>query len=143
MALIRWEPFREMEEMFRQYSPLLRQPSRELGEITSWRPVADITETDKEFLIKAELPDVKKEDVKLTLNEGVLTISGERKQEKEKKEENDIRIERFYGSFARSFALPESADTGKIQAEIKDGVLRVRIPKREAKQAKPVSIEVH
>jgi HSP20 family protein len=142
MALIRWEPFREMEEMFRQYSQL-RPPSRELGELASWRPAADITETDKDYLIKAELPDVKKEDVKITLSEGVLTISGERRQEKEHKEENDIRIERFYGSFARSFALPESADTGKIQAEIKDGVLRVRIPKREAKHAKPVSIEVH
>ncbi|RDJ93656.1 hypothetical protein B4Q13_20465, partial [Lacticaseibacillus rhamnosus] len=76
----------------------------------TWRPAADITETEKEYLIKAELPEVRKEDVKIELNEGVLTISGERKKEKEEKGANEIRVESFYGTFSRSFALPEDAN---------------------------------
>ena len=91
----------------------------------------------------AELPEVKKEDVKVTLDDGVLTITGERRREKEHKAENEIRVESFYGAFSRSFSLPENIDAKGIQAESKDGVLRVRIPKTEAGKAqKPVSIDV-
>jgi HSP20 family protein len=142
MNITRWEPFREMEDIFRQYSPFFARTLRRGGEGTSWSPVADISETDKDYLIKAELPEVKKEDVKVTLDNGVITIAGERRQEKEQKEANEIRVESFYGSFSRSFSLPENIDAQGIQAETKDGVLKVRIPKTQAAAPKKVAIEV-
>ncbi|HKQ12695.1 MAG TPA: Hsp20/alpha crystallin family protein [Steroidobacteraceae bacterium] len=143
MNITRWEPFREMEEIFRQYSPSFsRALRRNGGEGFAWSPVADITETDKEYLIKAELPEVKKEDVTITLDNGVITISGERRQEKEQKEANEIRVESFYGTFSRSFSLPDNIDAKAIQAEAKDGVLKVRIPKTKAEAPKKIAIEV-
>ncbi len=143
MNLTRWEPLREMEEMFRQYSPVLaRTLPRNGGDVSLWRPVADISETDKEYVIKAELPAVKKEDVKITVEDGLLTISGERKQQQRQTNENEIRIERFYGTFSRSFVLPDNVDTDKIRAESQDGVLVVHIPKTEQSKAKSISIEV-
>jgi HSP20 family protein len=142
MNITRWEPFREVEEMFRQYSPFFARALRRNGESGEWTPVADISETDKEFLIKAELPEVKKEDVKVTLDNGVITIAGERRHEKEQKDANEIRVESFYGTFSRSFSLPENIDAKNIQAETKDGVLRVRIPKTQAAAPKAVSIQV-
>jgi HSP20 family protein len=144
MSLIRWEPFREMDEFFRQYSPLLgRSNLRTLSDQSrEWAPAANISETDKEYLIKAELPEVKKEDVKITLENGVITISGERKQQKEEKDENEIRVESFYGTFARSFTLPENIDAGAVRAESKDGVLKVRIPKKEAAKPKSITVQV-
>lgn len=144
MNITRWEPFREVEDMFRQYSPFFARALRRVeDQDVQWRPLADISETDKEYLIKAELPEVKKEDVKVTLDDGVLTITGERKHEQEHKEANEIRVESFYGTFSRSFSLPENIDPKGIQAESRDGVLRVRIPKIEASKAqKAVSIEV-
>lgn len=144
MNLTRWEPFREVEDMFRQYSPFFARALRRVeGEDANWRPLADITETDKEYLIKAELPEVKKEDIKVTLENGTLTISGERRHEKEHKDANEIRVESFYGTFSRSFSLPENIDDKGILAETKEGVLRVHIPKTEATKAqKPVAIQV-
>lgn len=142
MNITRWEPFREMEEMFRDFAPSFRGLRRFGGEVESWRPAADISETDKEYLIKAELPEVKKEDVQITLQDGVITISGERKHEKEHKEANDIRIESFYGSFTRSFALPDNIDPENIKAESKDGVLRIRIPKRAEPKESARKIQV-
>ena len=143
MNIIRWEPIRDMEDMFRQYSPFFaRALRRDGGEGAAWSPVADITETDKEYVIKAELPEVKKEDVKITLDNGVITIAGERRMEKEAEEANEIRVESFYGSFSRSFALPDNIDAKAIQAEAKDGVLKVRIPKTKAEAPRKVAIEV-
>jgi HSP20 family protein len=142
MNITRWEPFREVEEMFRQYSPFFGRALRRNGESGEWTPVADISETDQEYLIKAELPEVKKEDMKVTLDNGVITISGERRHAQEQKDANEIRIESFYGTFSRSFSLPENIDAKNIQAETKDGVLRVRIPRTPAATAKAVSIQV-
>jgi HSP20 family protein len=143
MNITRWDPFREFEDMFRQYSPLFSRPvRRETGDVNEWSPVADITETDTEFLIKAQVPEVKKEDVKVTVQDGSLTISGERKQETRATGENEIRIESFYGSFSRTFMLPDNVDAKGIKAETKDGVLRVHLPKTEASKAKPFQIEV-
>lgn len=140
MSLIRWEPLREMDDFFRRYagagSRLLR------GDNGEWTPTANISETEKEYLIKAELPEVKKEDVKVTLQDGVITISGERKHEKEDKSENEIRIESFYGSFSRSFALPDNVDAKGVRAESKDGVLRVHVPKTAETKPKQISVEV-
>jgi HSP20 family protein len=132
-----------MEEMFRDFAPTFGRSLRRVGgEVESWRPVADISETDKEYLIKAELPEVKKEDVQITLQDGIITISGERKHEKEHKDASEIRVESFYGSFSRSFSLPDNIDADNIKAESKDGVLRVRIPKLEAPKAKAKAIQV-
>lgn len=142
MHITRWEPFRDVEALFRQYSPFVGRTLGRNGEGREWTPVADITETDKEYLIKAELPEVKKEDVKVTLDNGVMTIAGERRQEKEEKGANEIRVESFYGSFSRSFSLPENIDPKGIRAETKEGVLRVHIPKVRATAAAPVAIEV-
>jgi HSP20 family protein len=143
MSITRWEPFREFEDMFRHYSPFLgRSLRRAGGEAAEWTPLADISETDKEYVIKAELPEVKKEDVRITLDNNLITISGERRHEKEHAEENEIRVESFYGTFARSFQLPEGIDAQGIKAESKDGVLRVRIPKKQVAPPKSISIEV-
>ncbi len=140
MSLIRWEPFREMDNLFRRYAVNVGRPWRD--ETGDWTPVANITENDKEYLIKAELPEVRKEDVKVSLENGVITISGERKQEKEEKKENEIRIESFYGTFSRSFALPDNIDEKAVSAESKDGVLRVHIPKTAAAKPKQIAINV-
>lgn len=142
MNITRWEPFREVEELFRQYSPLFTRALRRNGEGGEWTPVADISETDKEYVIKAELPEVKKEDVKVTLDDRVITISGERRHEKEHKDANEIRVESFYGTFSRSFSLPDHIDPNGVRAETKDGVLRVHIPKTQAPATTPVAIEV-
>jgi HSP20 family protein len=108
--------------------------------VAQWSPLVDITEDDKEYLIKAELPDMKKEDVRLTVENEVLAISGERKFEKEEKGKKYHRVERAYGSFVRSFSLPEDADGSKVSADYKDGMLHVHLPKSE--KAKPKAIEI-
>jgi HSP20 family protein len=105
-----------------------------------WAPIVDIQESDKEYLVKAELPEVKKDDVKVNINDGVLTLEGERHQEKEEKNKKFHRVERSYGKFVRCFTMPEDADDKKVQADFKDGVLNVHIGKSEA--AKPKAIEV-
>jgi HSP20 family protein len=141
-----WDPFKQIEEMEKRLSTMLGRPlgirdgGKEAMTVTEWSPLVDITEDDKEYLIKAELPEVKKEDVKLTVQDDVLSISGERKYEKEEKGKKYHRVERAYGSFLRSFTLPEDADGTKVSAEYKDGVLKVHLPKSE--KAKPKSIEV-
>lgn len=143
---MRWDPFKELEEMEKRLATLFgRVPLRSEGEkealtVAEWSPLVDITEDEKEYLINAELPEVKKEDVKLTIRDNVLSISGERKYEKEEKGKKYHRMERAYGSFMRSFALPEDADGSKVSAEYKDGVLKVHLPKSE--KAKPKAIEV-
>ena len=145
-ALTRWDPFREMDELQRHLTSIFGLGSRraangkEEATAAQWLPLVDITEDDKEYLIKAELPEVRKEDVKVTVESGVLTISGERKFEKEEKDKRYHRIERSYGNFTRSFNLPDEADDGKVSAEFKDGVLTVRLAKSE--KARPKSIDV-
>jgi len=124
---------REMADMRRQMSGLFRWPALEeyrpkgLKEIT-WAPTVDAYEKDGAFFIKAELPGVKKEDVQVSLNEGILTIQGKRQEEQEVKEADYHARERFSGSFRRAFALPDGVDAGKISAEYKDGVLEVQVP---------------
>src|SRR2546427_8201237 len=145
-TLTRWEPLREMKDFKNRLSTLFGRPLRRTNgreEITlpEWTPLADITEDDKEYLIKAELPEMKKEDVKVTVENGVLTISGERKFEKEEKKKKYHRVERAYGSFMRSFSLPDQADASKVKAEFKNGMLTVHLPKSE--KAKPKQIEVN
>ena len=142
MNITRWEPFREFDEMLREYSPFFSRGPRRGVRGTDWMPLADITETDKEYLIKADLPEVRKEDVKITVDNGIITITGERRREKEHKEENEIRVESSYGTFLRRFSLPDDIDAAAIRAESKDGVLRVHIPKKAHPASKSMSIDV-
>jgi len=145
-ALTRWNPFREMEELQNRLlsafnlAPTRRGEGQESITVAEWAPLVDIIEDDKEYLIKAELPEMRKDDVKVTVENGVLTISGERKLEKEEKGRKYHRVERAYGSFVRSFTLPDDADADKVGAEFKDGVLKVHVAKSES--AKPKQIEV-
>src|SRR6266508_201769 len=133
-TLSRWEPLQEMEEFQNRLSTLFgrqlrRTDAREEITLPEWTPLADITEDEKEYLIKAELPEMKKEDVKVTVENGVLTISGERKFEKEEKGRKYHRVEQRYGAFERDFLLPENVTGEKVTADYKDGVLKVHIPK--------------
>ena len=145
----RWDPFREMEDLQKRLTSIFGlAPGRaangkeENMTVAQWLPLVDITEDDREYLIKAELPEVRKEDVKVTVENGVLTLSGERKFEKEEKDKRYHRIERAYGSFTRSFSVPEDADDTKVAAEFKDGVLTVRLVKSEKARPKAVEVKV-
>ncbi len=151
MSLVRWDPFREMEEMGERLNRVLggmarpgrasaSETGREALTVPDWAPVVDISETDGEYLIKAEIPEVKREDVKVSVENGVLTMQGERKQEKEEKGKKFHRVERYYGSFLRTFTVPDNVDDTKVRAEFKDGVLNVHLPKTE--KAKPKAIDV-
>lgn len=143
---ILWDPFRDYENLENRLEKFFANPllpgngEREALRITQWAPLVDISEDDKEFLIKAELPELKKEEVKVTVEHGQITISGERKLEKEEKNQKYHRVERAYGSFLRSFTLPEGVNESKVGADFKDGVLKVHLPKDE--KAKPKAIEV-
>jgi len=143
----RWDPFKELEEfenrLMRLFSrlPAPRLTSEEESvTVASWVPLVDVIEDEKEYLLKVELPEIKKDDVKVTVENGVLTISGERKVEKEEKGRTFHRIERAYGRFERSFTLPDDIDGDKVNAEFKEGVLYIHLPKSE--KAKPRAIEV-
>ena len=145
-----WNPFKEMEELQNRLSSLMGlSPSRtrdndqsEFLSEMAWSPLVDIVEEDKEYIVKAELPEIRKEDLKVTVENGMLTISGERKFEKEEKKRKYHRVERSYGSFTRSFALPGDADGKKIEAEFKDGILQVHIAKNENAQPKSIDVKV-
>jgi HSP20 family protein len=141
-----WRPLKEMEELQNRLSNLFSRFPTRMGDgkeesisTAEWAPLVDITEDDKEYLIKAELPDVKKEDVKVAVENGRLTITGERKFEKEESKKYH-RVERLYGRFVRSFIVPDIAEADKVSAEFADGVLNVHLPKSE--KAKPRQIEV-
>ena len=107
-----------------------------------WRPTADISESKKDYVIKAELPEVEREDVHVSVDGRTVTISGERKMDKEEKDSKQHRIESFYGEFSRSFTLPDNADASKITAKSKNGVLKVRIPKTKDAPDSKVEISV-
>ena len=147
MTLIRWNPLREMEDVFDRYNRSLGRVPAARGEsgqenltIADWVPSVDISETEEEFRIKVELPGLKNDDVKVSIHDGVLTIQGERKMEREEKNKKFHRVERAYGRFARSFTLPDNVDENTVSAKHEDGVLNVRLGKTE--EAKPRTIEV-
>jgi len=144
MNLISWSPFRELDDFFDRYTrEIARLRSGGLDEGMRWRPSADIVENDNEYLIKADLPEVKKEDIDIRVENGVLTLEGERRVEKSTEGEKEHRRETYYGKFSRSFSLPEDVDVDKISAESRDGVLRVHLPKSEAKKPKSIEVKVH
>jgi len=141
MTLVRWSPFRELEEMQRNLSRILDDATFSGTEAGQWLPAVDIRETDDALLVQAELPGIDKKDVSVEVKDGVLTISGERKFEKDVKEENVHRIERSYGRFVRSFSLPTNVDTDKVEATMKNGVLDIRLPKKESAKPKAITVK--
>jgi HSP20 family protein len=147
MDIVRWDPFRELEGFQARLNRMFGdRPFRgdEQGPLAfaGWAPAADIQETEKEFLIKADLPEVKKEDLKVEFEDGVLTLEGERKQEKEEKGKKFHKIEREYGKFVRRFALPTEVDASRLSAEFKDGVLNVHLPKSTDGKPKAIAVKV-
>jgi HSP20 family protein len=141
MTLVRWTPARELASM--EIDRLNRMVGDWYGKSfnRSWVPAVDIYENDAhEYVIKAELPELKREDIDVSVENHVLTIKGERKAELDTTSDNYHRLERQYGSFTRSFVLPTTVDTNRISASYKDGVLTLRIPQRE--EAKPRQIQV-
>ena len=146
--LATWNPFRELDEVQNRLSSFFngfptRYPANgDAFKLATWSPNVDIIEDDNEYLVKADLPEVKKEDVKVVVENGVISITGERKSEKEEKNKKYHRIERSFGRFERTFALPEDADANKIVAEFKDGVLKVRLPKSPAAKPKTIDVKV-
>jgi HSP20 family protein len=152
MSIVRWDPFRELEEVSDRLNRVFGRSalaatraadqSQEGFLSFDWAPSVDIVETPEAFEIKAELPEMKKEDVKVSVEDGQLRISGERKQEKEEKGKKFHRVERSYGSFMRSFALPENVDESKLSADYKDGVLNVRIPKADKPKPRSITVKV-
>ena len=141
--IARFDPFRDLAVLHDRVNRLFGDAygAREEGAFSNWVPAVDIFENEKkELVLKAELPDIKKEDVSVTVENSTLTLSGERKFDVEVKKDHYHRIERSYGSFSRSFSLPAPVDSGKIAAEFKNGVLTIRLPFRE--EAKPRSIAI-
>ncbi|MBI1887572.1 MAG: Hsp20/alpha crystallin family protein [Nitrosomonadales bacterium] len=148
MNLIKWDPFSELEEVSNRLNRIFgRAPARteadnEMLAVADWAPSVDISETDAAYLIKGEIPGVKKEDVKVTIQDGMLTIQGERKQEKEEKGKKFHRVECSYGSFVRSFRVPDDADENKVKADFKDGMLNITLPKSAKAKNKAINVSV-
>jgi HSP20 family protein len=142
MKLANWTPFSHTDEIFNRLRGEFFRPSglKLLGSDFEWQPTADISETKKEYLIKLDLPEVDKEDVDVSVTDGVLTIKGERRLEKESDDEQQHRIESFYGTFSRSFTLPDNIELDAIKATNRRGVLKIHLPK--SKESKPESVEI-
>jgi HSP20 family protein len=154
-TLVKWNPFGEVDELqnrlgsfFYEGFPNRMGLLRRMGNgdnlrLPDWSPLVDITEDDHEYLFKADLPEMKKEDVKVTVENGILFITGERKVEKEEKKRKLHRIERAYGKFERTFTVPQNTDATKIVADFKDGILKIHLPKLPTAKVKPIEVKVH
>jgi HSP20 family protein len=143
--MIRWDRFRNPSSLQEQVNRLFESSFPAKGDtsaLTSWAPAVDIYETENELVIKADLPDVNEHELDVRVENNMLTIGGERKFEEKVKEEDYLRIERSYGSFSRSFSLPNTVNTETIKAEYKNGVLTVELPKRAESKPKQVKINV-
>ena len=148
MAIVRWEPFREFttlqNEMNRLFNTVFDAPAPGNGGSTMrrWMPAMDLVETEDNFVLRADLPGMKEDDVKIEFEDGTLTVSGERKAEHESKNEGYYRVERAFGSFSRSLTLPQGIDPEAVTAAFNSGVLEVRIPKPEQRKPRKISIGV-
>ena len=149
-TLITWNPLREMDEAQNRLNRFFlggfpnRMGSGEIHSlaVADWSPEVDISEDDRGYLLKADLPEMKKDDVRVTVEDGILNVSGERKTEKEDQKKKFHRIERSYGTFRRSFTLPEDADSTKVTAEFRDGVLKVHLPTTTRPRTKAIEVKV-
>ena len=147
MNIVSWTPFTEMENLLGRYRNAGSGFGSGIGEGElpgkfDWRPVADISESKNEYLIKTELPEVDREDVQVSVDGGMVTIRGERKMDTDEEGSTQHRIESFYGTFSRSFSLPDNVDANQITAQSKNGVLKVHLPKTKEVEAKPIEISV-
>ncbi len=144
MTLMKWDPWREIEDMFDRYTKAVGWPrgSQEAMASSDWSPRVDIVEAEQEFLIKADIPGVEKDHVKVSVENGVLTIQGERRTEKEEKDAKFHRVERFTGTFVRRFTVPENVDADAIKAVFKDGMLTLHLPKTQKALPKAIDILV-
>lgn len=148
MAVVRWDPFRDLmtiqDRMNRLFEQTLSRTQGEAEGITpsTWAPAVDILETPDSIVMKAELPGLKKEDIDIQVRDNTLTLRGERRFDKEEKQENYLRIERAYGSFQRAFTLPTTIQQERIRAVFRDGVLELTLPKAEEAKPKQIQIEV-
>ncbi|MFC4257584.1 Hsp20/alpha crystallin family protein [Marinobacter lacisalsi] len=147
--LTRWNPVNEFEDLINRYNRYFGLPAtngeregKDLFRRTDWAPAVDIKETKEAFVIEAELPGMKKEDVKVTVHDGVLTIQGERKKEEETGDDKHHRVERVYGSFLRRFTLPDNVDEDSIRARFKEGVLSLTLTKAEPAEPKAIEVAV-
>ncbi|MCG7200356.1 Hsp20/alpha crystallin family protein [Marinobacter pelagius] len=146
--LTRWNPINEFEDLMNRYNRMFgltragEREGKDLFSRSDWAPAVDIKETDQAFTVEAELPGMSKDDVKVTVHDGVLTIKGERKQEEETEDKKVHRIERFYGSFMRRFTLPDNVDENSVKASFKDGLLTLTINKAEPKEPKAIEVNV-
>jgi HSP20 family protein len=140
MSLIRWDPFREFNTFPTRFRGFFDKDWEMPMSTTAWNPSVDIFENDKDVVFTAELPGMNAKDIDVKLENNVLTLKGARHFEKETKEENYHRVERAYGNFSRSFALPSAVNGDKITAEYKDGILKIVLPKKEEVKAKPIKI---
>jgi len=146
MSMTRWEPFRGLnslqEQVNRLFEDSVTRTRSGQAELASWAPAVDIFETENELVVKADLPDVQEKDIDIRVENNTLTIRGERKFNNEVHEDNYLRVERAYGTFTRSFSLPNTVNTEGIRAEYRNGVLSVRMPKREETKPKQIKISV-
>lgn len=147
MALIRWTPFRsvmsfrdEMDRLLDDFYGRMAQPGESAN--GKWLPVMDVSETEDSVIACLELPGLKKEDIRVSVHDDILTVSGEKKQEKTEEGENVRRVERSYGFFKRTVSLPAQVDADKVKAAFKDGVLKVTLPKLESEKPKEIQIQV-
>ena len=144
MNLVKLDPFVELEDVSKHLNrifgrtPARAKPGSELLTMADWMPSVDITETDTAYLIKGEIPGVSKEDVKVTIEDGMITMRGERKQEKEEKDRKFHRIERSYGSFR----MPDDVDESAVKAEFKDGMINVTLPKSGKSKTKLINVSI-
>ena len=144
-AITKWDPLNELGEMQSRLSSLFgRLNMHTTGDagLADWSPLVDVSETEKEFVVRAEIPDVRKEDVKVRVEDGMLRITGERHLEKEDKGRKYHRIERCYGSFERVMSLPENCKPDEMSAEYKDGMLTLSVPKTEVAAPKAIEVKV-
>src|SRR5437762_11730755 len=148
--VIAWNPLREIDEAQNRLSRFFlggfpdRMGSGEIHSlaVADWSPEVDISEDDHGYLLKADLPEMKKDDVRVTVEDGILSVSGERKSEKEDQKKKFHRVERSFGNFRRSFTLPEDADSTKVTAEFRDGVLKIQLPTTTKARSKALEVKV-
>jgi HSP20 family protein len=147
MNLVKWDPFAELEDVSKSLNRIFgrfpaRPADREALAMADWAPTVDISETDSAYMIKGEIPGVNKEDVKVTIEDGMITMRGQRKLEKEEKDKKFHRIERSYGSFMRSFRVPDDVDENAVKAEFKDGMINVTLPKSGKSKARSINVSI-
>ena len=148
MAIVRWEPFRDLvtiqDRMNRIFDEAYRGVDDDVMRRGTWVPPVDIIDTgNHELVLKAELPDMTKDDIEITVENGSLTLKGEKKMDRDVKDEHYRRIERAYGTFTRSFSLPPTVDASRVSADYKNGVLTIKLPIREEAKPKQIQVQVH